>query len=49
MLPFGKIGERLQVHPASVTTAVDRLEDQGWSSGCRTPQTAEERSHVTPR
>jgi DNA-binding MarR family transcriptional regulator len=23
----GKIGERLQVHPASVTNAVDRLED----------------------
>ncbi len=25
-LPLGKIGERLQVHPASVTNAVDRLE-----------------------
>lgn len=25
-LPVGKIGERLQVHPASVTNAVDRLE-----------------------
>ncbi|MGD9704523.1 MAG: MarR family winged helix-turn-helix transcriptional regulator [Acidimicrobiia bacterium] len=25
-LPLGKIGERLQVHPASVTNVVDRLE-----------------------
>lgn len=29
-LPLGKIGERLQVHPASVTNAVDRLEEQGY-------------------
>jgi len=28
-LPLGKIGERLQVHAASVTNAVDRLEGQG--------------------
>jgi DNA-binding MarR family transcriptional regulator len=28
-LPLGRIGERLQVHPASVTNAVDRLEAQG--------------------
>lgn len=27
-LPLGKIGARLQVHPASVTNAVDRLEAQ---------------------
>jgi DNA-binding MarR family transcriptional regulator len=27
-LPLGKIGERLQVHPASVTNAIDRLEGQ---------------------
>ena len=27
-LPMGRIGERLQVHPASVTNAVDRLEGQ---------------------
>lgn len=27
-LPLGKMGERLQVHPASVTNAVDRLEAQ---------------------
>jgi DNA-binding MarR family transcriptional regulator len=26
-LPLGKIGARLQVHPASVTNAVDRLEE----------------------
>jgi DNA-binding MarR family transcriptional regulator len=29
-LPLGKIGERLQVHPASVTNAIDRLETQGF-------------------
>jgi DNA-binding MarR family transcriptional regulator len=28
-LPVGKMGERLQVHPASVTNAVDRLERDG--------------------
>jgi DNA-binding MarR family transcriptional regulator len=28
-LPVGKIGERLQVHPASVTNAVHRLEQDG--------------------
>ena len=28
-LPVGKIGERLQVHPASVTSAVGRLEEAG--------------------
>jgi|SRR5579859_325122 DNA-binding MarR family transcriptional regulator len=28
-LPLGKVGERLQVHPASVTNAIDRLEAQG--------------------
>lgn len=28
-LPLGKIGERLQVNPASVTNAVDRLEQRG--------------------
>ena len=28
-LPVGKIGERLQVHPASVTNAVQRLEEAG--------------------
>jgi DNA-binding MarR family transcriptional regulator len=28
-LPLGKIGGRLQVHPASVTNAVNRLEERG--------------------
>lgn len=28
-LPMSKIGDRLQVHPASVTGAVDKLEQQG--------------------
>ena len=28
-MPLGKIGARLQVHPASVTNAVDRLESDG--------------------
>jgi DNA-binding MarR family transcriptional regulator len=28
-LPLGKMGERLQVHPASVTNAIDRLESAG--------------------
>ena len=29
-LPLGKIGDRLQVHPASVTNTVDRLERDGF-------------------
>lgn len=28
-LPLGRMGERLMVHPTSVTNAVDRLEKQG--------------------
>ena len=28
-LPLGKIGQRLQVHPASVTNVIDRLESAG--------------------
>ena len=28
-LPMGKLGDRLQVHPTSVTNAVNRLVDQG--------------------
>ena len=28
-LPLGKIGQRLQVHPASVTNVIDRLERDG--------------------
>jgi DNA-binding MarR family transcriptional regulator len=29
-LPLGKMGARLQVHPASVTNAIDRLEEAGY-------------------
>ena len=29
-LPLGKIGQRLQVHPASVTDVIDRLEGKGF-------------------
>ncbi|MFV2195793.1 MarR family winged helix-turn-helix transcriptional regulator [Nocardiopsis sp. LOL_012] len=29
-LPLGKIGERLMVHPTSVTNTIDRLENQGF-------------------
>jgi len=29
-LPLGKIGQRLQVHPTSVTNTIDRLEAQGF-------------------
>lgn len=29
-LPLGKMGDRLQVHPTSVTNSVDRLEAQGF-------------------
>ena len=36
-LPLGKIGERLQVHPASVTNAVDRLESRGFVRRHRNP------------
>ena len=28
-MPLGKLGQRLQVHPASVTNVIDRLEDGG--------------------
>ncbi len=41
-LPVGKIGARLQVHPASVTNAVDRLESDGLVS--RTPHLFDGRS-----
>ena len=39
-LPMGKIGARLQVHPTSVTSLVDRLVDDGL---------AERRDHPTDR
>lgn len=37
-LPVGKVGERLQVHPASVTNAVDRLENEGLVRRSRHPE-----------
>lgn len=36
-LPLGKIGERLQVHAASVTNAIDRLEAAGLVRRARHP------------
>jgi len=30
-MPLGKVGERLQVHPASVTNTIDRLQSDGKS------------------
>lgn len=36
-LPLGKLGDRLQVHPTSVTNAVDRLEAQGLVRRARHP------------
>jgi DNA-binding MarR family transcriptional regulator len=40
-LPLSKIGERLMVHPTSVTNAIDRLEAQGLVR--RTPDRADRR------
>ena len=37
-LPLGKMGERLQVHPTSVTSIVDRLEGAGHVVRRRHPQ-----------
>lgn len=37
-LPLGKMGERLQVHPTSVTSIVDRLEKAGLVVRRRHPQ-----------
>jgi DNA-binding MarR family transcriptional regulator len=36
-LPVGKVGERLQVHPASVTNAVQRLEQDGFVARSANP------------
>jgi len=36
-LPLGKLGVRLQVHPTSITSAVDRLEAQGFVERQRHP------------
>lgn len=40
-LPLSKIGERLMVHPTSVTNAIDRLEAQGFVK--RLPDAADRR------
>lgn len=40
-LPLSKIGERLMVHPTSVTNVIDRLEQQGLVR--RVPDTADRR------
>jgi len=40
MLPIGKIGERLQVHPASVTNAVHRLVEAGLVERTANPRDA---------
>ena len=49
-LPLGKIGERLQVHPASVTNVIDRLEANGFVR--RVPHPTDGRTTlaaITPR
>lgn len=38
-LPLRKMGERLMVHPTSVTNTIDRLETQGLVGAGRTPRT----------
>ena len=50
VMPMGKIGDRLQVHPASVTNAVDRLEADGLVR--RTPHPLDKRktlARITPK
>jgi len=37
VLPLGKLSERLQVHPATVTSIIDRLEQQGLVQRARRP------------
>jgi DNA-binding MarR family transcriptional regulator len=49
-LPLGKMGQRLQVHPTSVTNAVDKLEAQGLVR--RVPHPTDRRAilaKITPR
>ena len=49
-LPLSKVGARLQVHPTSVTNAVNRLEEQGLIS--RVPHPTDRRTtlaEITPR
>lgn len=48
-MPIGKVGARLQVHPTSVTPAVERLERQGLVRRARTPPTAGRRWWRSPR
>ncbi len=36
-LPMGKMGDRLMVHPTSITSTVDRLEEQGLVQRARHP------------
>ena len=43
-LPMGRLGALLQVHPASVTSAVRRLEAQGFVEQFQTTATAGARS-----
>lgn len=48
-LPLSKIGERLMVHPTSVTNAIDRLEAQGFVR--RVPDSVDRRrtlAEITP-
>lgn len=48
-LPLGKVGERLMVHPASVTNTIDRLEAEGFVE--RVPHPTDRRSalaRITP-
>lgn len=48
-LPMGKIGERLQVHPTSVTNTIDRLEADGLVA--RSPHPTDRRTtlaRITP-
>jgi DNA-binding MarR family transcriptional regulator len=49
-LPLGKMGERLQVNPASITNAINRLESQGLVS--RKPNPVDGRgtlAEITPK
>jgi DNA-binding MarR family transcriptional regulator len=49
-LPLSKVGERLMVHPTSITNAIDRLEAQGLVT--RTPDASDRRrtlAALTPK
>ena len=47
-LPLGKMGERLQVHPTSITSIVQRLEADGLVVRGPTPTTAARSSPRSP-